>query len=166
LTLENVFGSYSKTVPVSLKPGETLVIPVCKCAQGTSEELSPVRNEAVPAYTGPMRANDYQVGGKHYQSEIQHWDYVLANEIPYLEAMIIKYLTRWRKKNGVEDVKKAYHFFLKLAETLELNLAEKTSDPGPQAGAEADRRYVYQGGPSQDSLGGSVAFSDTRNQKR
>ncbi len=64
-----------------------------------------------------MDANSRQVGGDHYKTKIEHWDYVLANDIPYLEAQIIKYLTRWRKKNGLQDVLKAKHFLDKLIET-------------------------------------------------
>ncbi len=59
-------------------------------------------------------ANNYQIGGDHYRSEIQHWDFVLANNIPYLEAQIIKYVFRWRKKGGVQDLNKAKHFLEKL----------------------------------------------------
>lgn len=62
------------------------------------------------------RANDRQVGGAHYQSPIQHWDYVLANDIPYLEAQIIKYVTRHKRKNGLQDLEKARHFLDKLIE--------------------------------------------------
>lgn len=69
-------------------------------------------------------ANDRQVAGTHYQSPIQHWDYVVANEIPYLEAQVIKYLTRWRKKNGMEDVYKAKHYLDKLIEVEESKLKE------------------------------------------
>lgn len=63
-----------------------------------------------------MSANDTQVGGEHYKAPIQHWDYVLANHIPYLEAQIIKYVTRWRLKNGLQDLQKARHFLDKLIE--------------------------------------------------
>lgn len=63
-----------------------------------------------------MKANDRQVGGAHYHSEIQHWDFVLANDIPYMEAQIIKYVYRWRKKGGIQDLKKAQHFLEKLIE--------------------------------------------------
>lgn len=65
-------------------------------------------------------ANEKQVGGTHYQSAIQHWDFVVSNDIPYLEAQIIKYLTRWRKKNGLQDVYKARHFLEKLIEVEEM----------------------------------------------
>ena len=63
-----------------------------------------------------MSANDKQVGGTHYAKVIQHWDFVLANDIPYMEAQIIKYVFRWKEKNGIEDLKKAQHFLEKLIE--------------------------------------------------
>ena len=66
-----------------------------------------------------MAANDRQVDGDHYKGEIQHWDYVLANDLPYLEAQVVKYVTRWRKKNGVVDLHKARHFLEKLIEVEE-----------------------------------------------
>ena len=62
------------------------------------------------------KANDRQVGGNHYKGGIQHWDYIISNEIPYMEAQIIKYVTRWRDKNGIEDLRKAHHFLEKLIE--------------------------------------------------
>lgn len=61
-------------------------------------------------------ANRRQVGGEHYRSPIQHWDFVIANDIPYLEAQIIKYVCRWRKKGGLADLEKAKHFLEKLIE--------------------------------------------------
>jgi len=103
---------------------------LCKCAPVISEPTLPSAPE--PAKMAPMgsKANEVQVGGTHYKSEIQHWDFIIANEIPYLEAMVIKYLTRWRKKGGTQDVLKAYHFMLKLAESLELNLTlPSTGEP-------------------------------------
>ena len=33
-----------------------------------------------------MKANDRQVDGDHYQTEIQPWDFIAANEIPFLEG--------------------------------------------------------------------------------
>lgn len=73
-------------------------------------------------------ANERQVGGGHYKARIEHWDYVIANEIPYLEAQIIKYLTRWRKKNGITDLRKAQHFLQKLFETEGIDWSE--AQPG------------------------------------
>jgi len=59
--------------------------------------------------------NERQIGGSHYQKQkIQHWDYVLANNIPYMEAQVIKYVSRWRDKNGLEDLEKGLHYLEKL----------------------------------------------------
>lgn len=61
--------------------------------------------------------NDIQHGGDHYKNRaIQPWDYVIANEMGYLEGTIVKYITRYKDKNGVEDLMKARHFLDKLIE--------------------------------------------------
>ena len=58
-----------------------------------------------------QRATDKQVGGKHYQQfKIQPVEFCYKNNIPYLEATAIKYLCRWREKNGIEDLEKAKHY--------------------------------------------------------
>ena len=69
-----------------------------------------------------MSANDKQVDGSHYKAPIECWDYILANNIGYLEGTAIKYLTRWRKKGGLNDIKKAIHFLEKLVEVEEAKL--------------------------------------------
>lgn len=64
-----------------------------------------------------MSANDEQFGGTHYKKlGIQPWDYIAANGIGYFEGTAIKYLSRWKSKGGVEDLKKAIHFIEKLIE--------------------------------------------------
>lgn len=65
------------------------------------------------------KANEKQVGGSHYKSTMECWDYIMSNNLGYLEGTAIKYLTRWQKKNGVEDLKKAVHFIEKLIEVEE-----------------------------------------------
>jgi len=58
---------------------------------------------------GP-KALDVQEGGSHYKDmPIQPIEYILANNIPFTEGNVIKYVSRWRKKNGVADLKKARH---------------------------------------------------------
>lgn len=53
----------------------------------------------------------YQVGGSHYQSlNPQPIELFIQNNIPFPEACAIKYLSRWRNKNGLEDLKKALQF--------------------------------------------------------
>lgn len=52
-----------------------------------------------------------QEGGGHYKDlKIQPIEYIHANNIPFAEGCAIKYLTRWRAKGGIEDLKKARHF--------------------------------------------------------
>ena len=64
-----------------------------------------------------MSANEEQHGGSHYKSKaIQPWDYIVANNIGYLEGCAIKYLSRWKDKGGIEDLRKARHFIEKLIE--------------------------------------------------
>ena len=53
----------------------------------------------------------HQEGGGHYKTlKIQPVEYIHANGIPFIEGSVIKYVTRWRAKGGVEDLKKARHF--------------------------------------------------------
>ncbi len=67
-----------------------------------------------------MGANDIQHGGDHYKgAEFQHWDMIALNRINYLEGCATKYASRWRKKNGAEDVKKAIHYVDKIIELVE-----------------------------------------------
>lgn len=63
-------------------------------------------------------ANDRQVGGNHYKKfKIEIWDFIVQNNIPYLEGNAIKYIARWREKGGVADIDKAVHYLQKLKET-------------------------------------------------
>jgi len=71
-----------------------------------------------------MSADDNQIAGDHYRKQtIQPWTYIIENNIPYMEGNIIKYITRWRDKGGVNDLLKAKHYLEKLIE-MEQN-AEK-----------------------------------------
>lgn len=65
-------------------------------------------------------ALEVQVGGGHYKDmKIQVIDFCHVNNIPFAEGSAIKYLCRWRKKNGVEDLKKARHLIDMLIELEE-----------------------------------------------
>lgn len=68
-------------------------------------------------------ANDTQVGGQHYKAKtIQPWDFIAANGLGYFEGNIVKYVSRWRDKGGLDDLRKARHYLDKLIE-LEENAA-------------------------------------------
>lgn len=65
-------------------------------------------------------ANDMQVGGDHYMDrQIQPWDYIVSNDLGFLEGNIVKYVTRWKYKNGVDDLRKAQHYLAKLIEVAD-----------------------------------------------
>ena len=54
---------------------------------------------------------DVQVGGSHYKNcKIQPVEYMHANGLGYCEGAIIKYVSRYKQKGGIEDLKKAKHF--------------------------------------------------------
>lgn len=64
-----------------------------------------------------MAANESQVGGGHYKDKkIQPWDFIVANDMGYLEGCIVKYVSRYKNKNGMEDLLKAKHYLDKLIE--------------------------------------------------
>ena len=56
-------------------------------------------------------ATSTQIGGNHYKDcKIQPTEFIHANNIPFIEGNIIKYVVRHRSKNGIEDLKKARHY--------------------------------------------------------
>ena len=66
-----------------------------------------------------------QVAGDHYRKlKIQPVEYIHANQIGYFEGNVIKYVTRWRDKNGVTDLQKAKHYIELLIE-LETRRTDK-----------------------------------------
>lgn len=52
-----------------------------------------------------------QIGGDHYKSlKIQPIEYILDNDLGWCEGNIVKYITRWKQKNGVDDIRKVIHY--------------------------------------------------------
>jgi hypothetical protein len=57
------------------------------------------------------KATDKQVGGSHYKDcAIQPVDYIVENNLDFLEGNVVKYITRHRTKGGIEDIKKVIHY--------------------------------------------------------
>lgn len=56
------------------------------------------------------------VGGEHYSLPIQPVEYIKKNKLDFFEGNVIKYVTRHKRKNGVEDLKKARYYLDKLIE--------------------------------------------------
>jgi len=54
---------------------------------------------------------DKQIGGDHYKNmNITPTEYIEANNIPWSEGNVIKYISRHNAKNGRQDVEKAIHY--------------------------------------------------------
>ena len=71
-------------------------------------------------YIEKQCALDIQQGGTHYKTmKIQPVEYILANNLGFIEGCVVKYVSRWKNKNGVEDLKKAKHFLDLLIEDTE-----------------------------------------------
>ncbi len=69
------------------------------------------------------KANDRQEGGSHYKTKaIQPWDYISANGLGFFDGNVVKYVTRFRDKNGIADLRKARHYLDKLIEVEEAKI--------------------------------------------
>tara|TARA_R100001510_G_scaffold45804_1_gene42543 strand:+ start:1687 stop:1992 length:306 start_codon:yes stop_codon:yes gene_type:complete len=63
------------------------------------------------ATAAPKGAIQRQVGGDHYKKfKIQPLEYALENGLGICEHAVVKYVTRWSDKNGIEDLRKAIHY--------------------------------------------------------
>lgn len=68
-----------------------------------------------------MKALDVQVAGDHYKDKaIQPVMYIHANKLGFCEGNVIKYVSRWKDKGGVDDLLKAKHYIELLIE-MEFN---------------------------------------------
>ena len=80
-----------------------------------------------------MSALETQINGKHYKDlAIQPVEYIHANQIPYMEGNVIKYVTRWRSKGGIADLHKAKHYI-----ELLIELEQKQAAPSVANNASA-----------------------------
>ena len=116
-------------------------------------------------------ANDEQVGGDHYKGTPageQHWDRMWGL---YREAWFVgnitKYVERYRKKDGLKDLRKARHYLDKLIELEEAASAStqdvaaapawhETPGPGPDVPGEPRRVAVVPGPVDGCSPGGTL----------
>lgn len=86
------------------------------------------------------RANDHQPGGDHYNKygNFQVWDIFWKFKLNPFQANVIKYVMRYRDKNGIEDLQKAKHYLEKLIEIEmdgngDLNVADSRGKSEGQA---------------------------------
>lgn len=99
--------------PVAM-PGEAIEIPKGLTLEDYFACVSKLHED-----TGKS-VKDQQVAGSHYQRAIQPWDIISEWELDFWEGNVLKYLLRWKHKDGVQDLQKAKHYLEYLIER-ELN---------------------------------------------
>lgn len=62
-----------------------------------------------------------QEGGDHYKGyAIEPYHFIQKNNLNFFQGNVIKYVVRYKKKNGIEDLKKVIHYC-----ELEIDLMKK-----------------------------------------
>ena len=52
-----------------------------------------------------------QEGGDHYSKhKIQPYTFIQTNGLSFFQGNVIKYVVRYKDKNGIEDLKKIIHY--------------------------------------------------------
>ena len=65
-----------------------------------------------------------QVGGSHYKKlSMQPIEFIVKAKLSFIQGNIVKYITRYKDKNGIEDIYKCIHY---------ANLAIDLGDTGPK----------------------------------
>ena len=60
-------------------------------------------DETFPQYT--------QVGVNHYTKfNIQPYEFISKNDLSFFQGNVIKYVCRYQRKGGMEDIKKIIHY--------------------------------------------------------
>ena len=74
-----------------------------------------------------------QVGGSHYKKlAMQPVVFATANHLDPCAFSILKYVTRWRDKNGLQDLEKAIHFAqLRMTADVEMYLTLRLQPIAP-----------------------------------
>ena len=108
--MESNYGVPTGCVPRPLSKADTVKIVMRPpIPESSNDKLNPLRT---------------QVSGDHYRyHKIQPIEYIHANNIPFAEGNIIKYVTRWRDKGGIKDLEKARHYI-----ELLISLENKNND--------------------------------------
>lgn len=75
----------------------------------------------VTGYEAEHSSPPKQIGGTHYETPIQPIEFIEANNLNFHEANIIKYVSRYKQKNGIEDLRKAAWYLDRL-----ISLQEQT----------------------------------------
>lgn len=64
-----------------------------------------------------MKASETQQGGDHYKRyAIQPTEFIFKNGLDFIQGNVIKYVMRYKEKNGKQDLLKAKHYIELLLE--------------------------------------------------
>ena len=69
------------------------------------------------------------INPEHYTQGIECIDYITSKNMSFLEGNVIKYVTRYKMKNGLEDLKKAQWYLNRL---IEITMREKNNESSKQ----------------------------------
>ena len=64
---------------------------------------------------------DKDIDPIHYHMEIEPFDYIHDNQMNFAEGNVVKYITRWRYKDGIKDLYKAKQY-------IEMLIAKEITD--------------------------------------
>lgn len=76
-----------------------------------NDDFKGIKKQVEEAKDYMLNALDVQEGGNHYKKcKIQPVQYITENNLSYLQGNVIKYITRYKDKNGKQDLEKAKHY--------------------------------------------------------
>lgn len=95
-------------------------------ASKQSSLISQATNLLQSMHTMPVLTKNSTTSPSYYGDYvIKPIDFIVDNELPFAEGCIVKYVVRWKQKNGVEDLKKAKVYLDKLIELDEQQSEKK-----------------------------------------
>ena len=52
-----------------------------------------------------------QIGGSHYKDFfIQPYEFIAKNDLSFFQGNVVKYVCRYKLKNGIQDLQKIIHY--------------------------------------------------------
>lgn len=76
-----------------------------------------------------MKAIESQVGGSHYKDmAFQPIELITTLRCSFVQGCIIKYISRYKNKNGAQDIKKCIHYAQLAIELEDKGLCKTTND--------------------------------------
>lgn len=84
------------------------------CLKGSEDYVwSPYRFKLIQDQTQTYNPLVSQEGGGHYKDKgIQPIQYTMQNKLSFCEGNVVKYISRYKNKNGIEDLAKVIHYAL------------------------------------------------------